>query len=341
MTVAAAWGQVGALRGLQRLDVTEPYYYDHGHVLLIKALAKSACPELKHLTLSSRHDMYFKGFTAVGATQLAEAIEAGAFPALEVLDISGNSPGEAGARALGEALSLGKCPNLRALNMGSSRLGPGTKYVVEGAAFLPELRELDVSFNVINPWVGAKLKFEGLTGESFPSLRVLTMMSVGMEEAAARCLGQAMQKGAFPSLEVLQVSNNRIGDGGATSFFEAWALGGCPNLRQLSFDRTEITSKTCEALAEALQNHALPRLETLNLSNNVLGRAGARSLARALAEVGVPALRRVDLQQCELFKEGREALVFALESGRCPAMTDKGFHFFDSYGPQRASPFAT
>ena len=74
------------------------------------------------------------------------------------------------------------------------------------ARWLPNLRQLNLSFTSIGGDVGVKNMFEGLSSCSLPKLHYLSLVYVQMSPVGADALALALSNGAMPRLETVSLT---------------------------------------------------------------------------------------------------------------------------------------
>ncbi|CAH3191514.1 unnamed protein product, partial [Porites evermanni] len=191
---------------------------------------------------------------------------------LDIVDLSGNSFGEAGASSLFQALTTNS--SLTILNLRGNRIGDaGASSLSQALTANSSLRSLDFSGNSIGHTGAASLS-QALTANSSLTRLDLSYNSIG--DAGASSLSQALT--ANSSLTRLNLPYNSIGDAGASSLSQA--LTGNSSLTSLDLHGGSIGDAGASSFSQALTaNSSLTRLD---LSYNSIGDAGASSLSPAL-----------------------------------------------------------
>jgi uncharacterized protein (TIGR02996 family) len=242
-------------------------------------LASLRLPHLRYLDLS-RTGLDGKDLRALLSGPLLE-------PVL-VLDMGGNSIGEAGAKRLARAGCLSQ---LQRLVLNGNRLGPGGAAALSHCQNLAALEALHLRTNAIGD--------DGLQALAGNHLLRLRELNVSYNGVTARGLYHLAS--AWPGrLASLDLSWNRFGDDGVQ------ALASCPDLTSLTaldLSYCELNDRAAVALAEC---PGLVKLATLNLDTNRIGDDGLATLAHS-PHLG--ALRSLHLRNTAVGDEGVRALL--------------------------------
>jgi Ran GTPase-activating protein (RanGAP) involved in mRNA processing and transport len=300
---------------LRRLLLRDNGLGDTGLIRLASALGASACPAVEELVLGGGGGGGGgEAVGDVGASVLAEAIEAGGLEALRVLDLAGSCIGTDGLRALAFACRH-RARLLETLDLsggGGDNDGGGVQAL--GAY-----------------WLAAALG-EG----AFPRLKTLRLGGLGLERSGLYILHVAIRSGALRELMTLDLDDSPgLGDAGVGYLAIALRRGGCPNLRALGLANCGVGDRGAKHLAHALAARsssssssssaaaaASARLERLGLARNAaLTGDGIAHLCEAARGGGLSGLMHLDLDGCRrLGDKGFRALAGAFGAGTLSAL---------------------
>ena len=196
--------------------------------------------------------------------------------------------------------SFKHCSKLHSLNMSSTKIIVGVKFLSDSLKHLKNLQILSLKSNHIASdgaiAIGKSLKhctnlqildleFNDIGSEgsialaaSFRNchnLQTLNLASNGIGTEGAKALADCLKH--CPGLQTLNLRSNSIGDGAMAL---ADGLKHCPHLQTLNLERNSIGADGAKALADGLKH--CPELQTLNLGSNRIGDDGAKALADGL-----------------------------------------------------------
>ena len=203
---------------------------DDVEALTSAVLEGGGCPDLKTLDLSLNSRSFGDG----GARALADALKAGAFPALEVLNLRMNVIRGQGAMALAHALS--------------TRQG---------------LTQLDLNHQYLGDEAVSEL-IRGLGVES--QLGALNLTSVGLTARGVEAMMHVMAKGACARLRHLVLAENNLEDQGLRCLAEGLEAGAGKGLRFLDLGTVDGCLEGADAIAHVLENGGCPTLEKVFVS---------------------------------------------------------------------------
>lgn len=226
-----------------------------------------------------------------GVTKLALAKAKGA--PLELLDLSANAIGTAGAQAIAKTPRLRQLQHLALDTCEIEGLG-----IVEliRAPLWDTLRRLDLSRNPL----GAAAARALAEGPRPAQLHTLLLADADLDEAAGTALGKVAWLGALAQLDL---SGNPLGRGAA----------GLRSLEGEGLRRLALASIGLERTEAALLARFWPRLVHLDVGGNPFGDAGLERFA-TMREAA--ALQVLSLHDCKLGDDGLELLAGA----RCPRL---------------------
>ena len=200
------------------------------------------------------------------------------------LNLSCNSIGDDGAKALADALK--KCCNIKltSLNLSSNSIGDD----------------------------GAKALADALKNCCNIKLTSLNLSSNSIGDDGAKALADALKNCCNIKLTSLNLSSNSIGSDGAKAFVDA--LKKCCNIKltSLNLSSNSIGSDGAKSLADVLKH--CPALGTLDISDNNICVAGVKALAGALKYC--KDLHTLDIACNSLREDGAVALVDLIK--HCP-----------------------
>ena len=171
----------------------------------------------------------YKELTTNEMATLGMILRTNGLPRLRHLDLSRNSLGVAGMRALCDGLSHGAAPSLRILYLGCNQLGP------EGAAALAA----------------------ALDRGAMPKLSMLHMGGNPLGNQGVAALVAPLRK--LPALDQLFFPGCEIGDEGVASLVANLGKDDFKELDQLWLSGNEITDASMSTLAKAFEAGGLPK----------------------------------------------------------------------------------
>ena len=196
----------------------------------------SVMPALERLCLDEDSGWHIEPAAGPdGVQRLAKGLNAGAWPAVTMLQMHNIHVGDAGASAL--AAALGRCalPRLNTLELINSAIGD-----VGLVALAPALRQLPALESLTLAGSVYEFRSRGMYGdEGF----VYDPFNIG-DEGLTALVAPLPPAGALPP-----------------------STGALKRLKSLDLSSTQITDAGCAALAAALKNGALPALKRLNLQD--------------------------------------------------------------------------
>jgi uncharacterized protein (TIGR02996 family) len=183
---------------------------------------------------------------------------------LEILDLCGNSVGDAGAEALAAAPAL---RDLAALNVRWCGVGTAGVRALGNSPHLTRLTWLDLGHNPLEHEAVAALA-------QAPSLDRLVHLDLRWTDLTEDKIGVLVRSPRLPSLRELELVSNRIGDAGVRSLAASPWVG---KLSVLDLWGNQIGDAGARALAASPH---LDRLRSLNLGHNHITKAGEGVLRR-------------------------------------------------------------
>lgn len=246
------------------------------------------------------------GLDSAQMRSLCATLQAERFRYLEILNLSHNPKGTAGAQALS---ALSGLESLRTLELVGCGVDDQALATLAQAGALSRLETLSLGFNEVHgPGLEALVADEVLA----PSLKRLHLPHCRLEHQAIGALARsplatqlealtlssphgakavhALGEGAgFPRLRALALINVAMHDQGACSLAQMNALA---QVVELTLERCHIQHTGAKALVAPTT--ALKQVELLDLSHNKLGSRGANALLNAPASAQLSSLRLED-----------------------------------------------
>jgi len=185
-----------------------------------------------------------KNITEADAPTLGHWLRSEASSQLELLNLSDNPLGSAGADAIAAATTTGSqrrlkraggLKHLRSLFLSGTELGvDGMRHLAAciGDGGLPSLEWLFLGNNAVGD-DGAKALAEGLAEKEAPALKTLHLADNGIRDAGIVALMATAAEGKLASIEELVLEKNRFGDAGADALTASISKGSLPKLKYL------------------------------------------------------------------------------------------------------------
>lgn len=290
----------GKFSGLRRLYL-DGGIEDESYRALFNILRLGAYPSLQVIDLSKGN------LTDCRLVALCEALSQGgpmaALRSLRELKIDNNPITDGGITALTTRL-LPTCPSLHVLHISRLRLtGAGL------ASFANNL-----------PRPSSSSKTSSYTEAKASQLTSLKISAVIATPHQPDPFFSAMRAGALRLLITLDISTMLIRNSGVCDLASALYEGACPLLLHLNLERVRMGQEGLERLAEALGvGKACPRLKYLNLARN---QAGPHALAYAMKQAGFAALESLIMHDADVCPSSFRYLCQSLREGGCPRLTE-------------------
>uniref|UniRef100_A0A0G4G250 Uncharacterized protein n=1 Tax=Chromera velia CCMP2878 TaxID=1169474 RepID=A0A0G4G250_9ALVE len=278
-----------------------------GGIALLRALRFFEVPMLSQLNLSEQ-DLGDREMGLIG-----EAVKAGNCPSLSVLDLSYNSFGRDGMKALMEGIrdaSQG-LPLLERLDLSHTKAGLGFDFLsgTLSAGKLPALKSLLLKYVLVDSEYMQRLA-EAVRGGHLSELRTLNLSHPGLyrpprysyplrfpASTNLNALFEAVcesEKG-LPLLENFAFAGHRHLS--AAAFCKAVEQKKIPKLRDLDFFGCGLRNDFVIALSDALKVSELPDLTKLNVSSNRIRQTGLSVFFASIRPESLPNLETFLLQK--------------------------------------------
>ena len=284
---------VHLLPGLEELDVNGKDISNSLHLLT----------EHLHTSLV-KLDFHWCNLTRADIEALAAGIEAGRFPQLKQVDVSGND--------LSNSLHLLTKHVHTSLVKLDIRLCALTRADIEALAVgieagrFPQLKEVDLGFNDL----GKALHL--LTDHSHASLVKLHIENCNLTRADIEALAAGIEVGRFPQLKEVDVRGNDL-----SNSLHLLTENVQATVCSLYVEKCNLTGSDVSALAAALTAGRLPCLQDIDLGGNNL-----RNSLHLLTEHVQATLCSLYVEKCNLTGSDVSALAAALTAGRLPCLQD-------------------
>ena len=244
LALSEAFAQ-GALPLLDKLSLAGNRILDSGLGALARAIKGGALPRLKELCLDNvgigddglvqlRHAL-----VTSREERPAEAVVDG--PArlceLKELDLSDNDICDSGTEALADALEHGALPRVEVLKLsGNSLNNAAVSALAPALKHLRCLKELSLDDNLVEDG-GVVALAQAIAEGWLVSLHLLALDENLISDEGAVALAMAAKDSAkLPLLESIDLDGNEVGNKGYDAFAEALSCGGMPCLKLLEID---------------------------------------------------------------------------------------------------------
>ena len=209
------------------------------------------------------------------------AVQIGALPLLEFLNLSLNNNGVEWMDVFSKALCDGALSRLRILHITDNNTvfeGVGMEYFVNALkkGTLQHLMKLSLSDNYLGEQGMAIFSDALLIEGVLRKLDDLSLDNNNLGIEAMEAFAATLEKGALPSLTILDLSRNEFGDNGMEALAEALKKGALPSLTSLNLKNNDITEKGMLAFDALLEDTlAVPKLKLVELDENERTREGS------------------------------------------------------------------
>ena len=290
---------------------------DCGVGYLLDGLEAGGCPVIQRLYLANT------GLGPTGICRLARVLSTGLLiderctvltcPDLHelIIESSFDSP-SSDFNLITEAIFVGAWPSPTTIKLSSCGLddpvcGVALRNVLSSDR-CAQLQSLEIRHNSGLGDQGILRIIEALQAETWPHLTRITLVDVGMGEAAATALGDVIISGSLPNLQWLDIQGAQCGTG-LTRILQGIRREGCPQLRNLNLESTMMNVEHGRLLGDTLRSGSCPKLEELRIANNSqLGATGVGYVIDGVKGRGCPELKRLYLANTGIGPEGAEAL---------------------------------
>jgi len=263
-------------------------------------------------------DLDYTQVTDAGCATLAAALDSGALPALDDLDLDGIPANDAAKQAVYEAMARS-----RAAALAEATTALCVKMGMQGCTELREAKKVQC----INKGLSeADLAMLATLGSELPALEWLTLRetsgSADLDDVlGVQRLAEGLVAGALPAVAYFDISGMHVGDAGASAIAAALDRGALPRLQDLALVNADIGDAGLAALAPALRRRR--KLVALYLNDNPFGDEGLAALLAPRRRLGgLKKLELLHLEDTGVSDAGCANLGAALDSGALPALEE-------------------
>ena len=281
-------------RSLHQLNLSGNSISNEGVTKIADSLRN--CTSLTSLNLSSN------SFGVNGVQALADALES--CTGIASLNLACNSMDDDSVIILSDS-SLKYFKNLAFLNLSSNSIGSnGAKALADALKNCTHLTSLNLSSNLMGDVGVVELADNPLRNSMYLTSLDLSRNSIGSygTEALAGALNSCT------CLKSLDLSSNSIGDDGTKAL--AGALKSHTNLLSLNISKNNIGRSSSSALADIIKNCS--KMHTLKIGHNDTGDAGIKTLSKHLKKCSD--LHTLSLGQTYIGRNGTKSLAKALKN---------------------------
>ena len=169
-------------------------------------------------------NLSFAPLTADDMATLAMILRVSGLPNLRIINLSGNSSGDAGMQALCEGLINCTAPSLECIQLADSGLGPASAEAFAAALRRGALAGLERMYFTYNP-IGNQGMAALAPLRSLPRLRVLSLIGCEIGDEGVTSLVKDVGKDDFKALETILLAENEITDKGKAMLVDALGSG--------------------------------------------------------------------------------------------------------------------